>query len=268
MSEVKWIKITTDIFDDEKFDAISSLADKQMIQLAWIKLLCLAGKCNDNGFLTISNEIPYTNEMLASRFNMSVGDVQRALVLFQELHMIEVVDNVYMISNWAKYQSVDDLDKIREKGKERTRRWREKQKALADKRKDECDVTRDVTRDVNCSISISNSISNSLEDKDIDNKQVIQDIVVYLNNKTGKKFKWQTESTRKHINARLEDGYTYEDFCKVIDNKCEAWLNDPRMNTYLRPDTLFTPSHFESYLNEKPQINTNEVVEEWANDES
>ena len=136
MADVKWIKITTNIFEDEKFDAIETLSDRNMIQLAWIKLLCLAGRCNDNGFLTLANEIPYTDEMIANRFNMSVGDVQRALQMFQYLGMIEVVDNVYMVSNWLKYQSVKGLDEIRENGRERTKRWRQRQKLL--KAKDVC----------------------------------------------------------------------------------------------------------------------------------
>jgi predicted phage replisome organizer len=127
MSDVKWIKISVDIFDDEKFDAINGLADKNDIQLVWVKLLCLAGRCNENGFLMITQELPYTDEMLAGRFRMDIGVVQRALTIFQELRMIEVVDNIYMVSNWTKYQSVGSLEKIREQGRLRQQRFREKQ---------------------------------------------------------------------------------------------------------------------------------------------
>lgn len=127
MSEVKWIKLSVDIFDDEKFDAINGLADKNDIQLVWVKLLCLAGRCNENGFLMITQELPYTDEMLAGRFRMDIGTVQRALTIFQELRMIEVIDNIYMVSNWMKYQSAGSLEKIREQGRIRQQRFREKQ---------------------------------------------------------------------------------------------------------------------------------------------
>lgn len=250
MADVKWIKITTNIFDDEKFDAIETLSDKNMIQLAWIKLLCLAGRCNDNGFLTLSNEIPYTDEMIANRFNMSIGDVQRALLLFQQLNMIEVVNDAYMVSNWLKYQSGDDLERIREKGKERQQRYRDKQKALKLEQKEERNVTSDVTSDVNCSISISLSYIS-----------LIKEIIDYLNSKTNKNFNYKTKESQKHITARLKEGYTVEDFKKVIDNKAADWLKDSKMNKYLQPSTLFAPSHFDEYLNQEPKNSLNNGFE-------
>jgi uncharacterized phage protein (TIGR02220 family) len=74
-------------------------------------------------------------------------------------------------------------------------------------------------------------------------------IVGYLNKKTGKSFRANTAKTQKLIDARINEGWTVEDFKKVIDVKSAKWLNDSKMNDYLRPDTLFS-SKFESYLNE------------------
>lgn len=265
MADVKWIKITTSIFEDEKFDAIETLADKNMIQLAWIKLLCLAGRCNDNGFLTLSNEIPYTDEMIANRFNMSIGDVQRALLLFQHLGMIEVVNDAYMVSNWLKYQNGDNLDLIREKNRERQQRFRDKQKALKLEQKEDRNVTNNVTNNVNCSLSISPSLSNLSFSKDID---TIKDIIDYLNTKANKSFNYKTKKSQEHISARLKEGYTIEDFKKVIDNKVAVWLNNPEMNEYLRPSTLFAPGHFDEYLNQTPKaIMTDEEKIQASNDE-
>lgn len=76
----------------------------------------------------------------------------------------------------------------------------------------------------------------------------IKTIVDYLNKKAGKKYKPTTKDTRQHINARLAEGYTVDDFMAVIDKRCAAWLGDPKMEEYLRPATLFGPK-FESYLN-------------------
>lgn len=127
MSDVKWIKISVDIFNDEKFDAIKTLPDSNDIQLVWVKLLCLAGRCNENGFLMVTRELPYTDEMLAKRFDMDIGIIQRALGIFQSMNMIDVEDNIYMVSNWMKYQSTASLEKIREQGRLRQQRFREKQ---------------------------------------------------------------------------------------------------------------------------------------------
>lgn len=78
---------------------------------------------------------------------------------------------------------------------------------------------------------------------------IYRDIVEYLNKKANKNYKHNSDKTRRFIDARLNEGYTFEDFKKVIDNKCRSWLNDERMNQYLRPETLFG-TKFEAYLNE------------------
>lgn len=75
-------------------------------------------------------------------------------------------------------------------------------------------------------------------------------VIAYLNQKTGKKFRPETEAHRSPINARAAEGFTLSDFQKVIDNKAADWMDDPKMNEFLCPDTLFRPSKFEKYLNQ------------------
>lgn len=82
------------------------------------------------------------------------------------------------------------------------------------------------------------------------NNKVYIEVVDYLNLKTGKKFRVDSKPTQKLINGRIAEGYTIDDFKKVIDNKVADWLNDDKFNQYLKPDTLFCPKHFESYLNQ------------------
>lgn len=89
--------------------------------------------------------------------------------------------------------------------------------------------------------------------KNINNVASVKNIIAYLNQKTGKSFKVNTPNTVSSINARLRDGFTEDDFFKVIDNKCDNWLGDKEMELYLRPQTLFG-TKFESYLNEKSTI--------------
>lgn len=94
--------------------------------------------------------------------------------------------------------------------------------------------------------SIEKSI-NTLVEK---NSTLHEEIISYLNEKTGKHYRANSKSTVRHINGRLKDGYTVDDFKKIIDIKTKQWLNDSRMSSYLRPETLFCAEHFESYLNE------------------
>lgn len=83
-------------------------------------------------------------------------------------------------------------------------------------------------------------------EKENRNNIYIVEIVEYLNEKTGKNFRAAAERTQKHINARLREGYTVDDFKKVIENKVSEWKGT-NMEQYLRPETLFG-TKFESYL--------------------
>lgn len=92
----------------------------------------------------------------------------------------------------------------------------------------------------------------------------IDEIIDYLNAATSSKFSKNTDATRKAIRARLKAGATVDDFHKVIDHKVEKWGNDERMREYLRPQTLFAPSHFESYLNEANRPRPSNVQSDYA----
>ncbi|WP_426429105.1 conserved phage C-terminal domain-containing protein [Staphylococcus equorum] len=78
-----------------------------------------------------------------------------------------------------------------------------------------------------------------------------QEIIKYLNTKTKKNFRNTSVKTRKLIEARYNQKFNIDDFKKVIDNMTTIWINDEKMNTYLRPETLFG-TKFESYLNQTP----------------
>lgn len=137
MADVKWIKITTDIFDDEKILLIESLPDAYSIIVVWFKLLCLAGKQNNSGVFIMSNKIAYTDKMLATIFRMKETTVQLALRTFEEFGMVEIVDGVITIPNWGKHQSLEKLEARREYQREYQRDYRKKQKLLTES-EDKC----------------------------------------------------------------------------------------------------------------------------------
>ena len=77
----------------------------------------------------------------------------------------------------------------------------------------------------------------------------IKDVVTHLNVRTGKQYRWQAKDNQLIITARIKDGYTVEDLRQVIDNMCDLWLGDEKMEFFLRPITLFGRSKIEGYLN-------------------
>ena len=132
MADVKWIKITTDIFNNRKIRVIETMPEGYAIIVVWVKLLCLAGTTNDGGQIYLTKNIPYTEQTLSAQFNMPLATIQLALATFEKFEMIERVDNFLQITNWEKYQSVDRLSEIREYNRLAKQKSRAKQKLLTD----------------------------------------------------------------------------------------------------------------------------------------
>ena len=127
MAEIKWIKIVTDIFDDEKILLIESLPDGDSIIVCWFKLLCLAGKQNNSGVLMLNDRVAYTEEMLATVFRRPIQTVRLALETFEQFGMVEIINGAITIPNWGKHQSIDRLEKLRGYQREYHREYRKKQ---------------------------------------------------------------------------------------------------------------------------------------------
>lgn len=253
MAEVKWIKIATDIFDDEKILLIDGLPDAYAIITVWFKLLCLAGKKNNGGVFLMNDKIPYTDKMLATIFRMNESTVKLALNAFEQFKMIEIVEGIITIPNWNKHQTLDAYERKKERDRLYQEERRAKQRALIEKSSDK---SSERTSDV------AVSDIDKEEDKEKDNNIYVpyKEIISYLNEKTGKKLRWDVKSNQKEIKARFNEGYTLDDFKTVIDKKYHEWGRKPTkeelqrgvndMRIYLRPKTLFG-SNFDVYLNQE-----------------
>ena len=130
--EIKWIKIVTNIFDDEKILLIESMPEGDAIIVIWFKLLCLAGKQNNQGIFMLNDKIPYTDEMLATIFRKNVKTVRLALETFKSFGMVEVIEGAITIPNWSKHQSIEQLENKKEYMREYMREYRNSKKVLTD----------------------------------------------------------------------------------------------------------------------------------------
>lgn len=109
MSELKWIKITTHIFDDEKMKLIDQMPERDAILVIWLKILVQAGKANASGALVLNDTIPFNDEMLSAIFARPLNTIRLALETFRQFGMIEILDRgngqcAYYVTNWGKYQ--------------------------------------------------------------------------------------------------------------------------------------------------------------------
>ncbi len=123
-SEIHWIKITTDMFDDEKIRLIEKMPDGDTLLVIFIKLLTLTGRVNAGGYILLTESIPYTEEMLATIFDRPLMTVQLALKTFERYGMLHLENGTMVITNWEKHQNIEALEKIREQARLRVARHR------------------------------------------------------------------------------------------------------------------------------------------------
>lgn len=213
MADVKWIKITTDIFDDEKILLIESLPDSYAIITVWFKLLCLAGKQNNSGVFMMGR-IAYTDKMLATIFRMKETTVTMALQTFQQFGMIEIVDGVITIPNWNKHQSLDAYEKKKAYDRKYRLEQREKQRLLAAQSDDN-------RTDSRTTVVVAEEDIEEEKELDIDKEKRVdcQQIADLYNSicTSFPKLRSLSDARRKAIKARLNT-YSLEDFRTVFEN--------------------------------------------------
>ena len=124
MNDVKWIKLSVNMFNDEKIKLIRTMPEGDKIIVTWVQLLCLAGKTNDGGGIYMGQNIYYTDEMLATLCDQPVNIMRIALKTLQQFGMIEWLDNgLIQITNWEKHQSTDKMSRMKEQTRIRQQKY-------------------------------------------------------------------------------------------------------------------------------------------------
>lgn len=199
VADVKWIKITTDIFDDEKILLIESLPEADSIIVIWFKLLCLAGKMNNSGVFMMNDTIAYTDKMLATIFRRKETTVQLALQTFENFGMVEIIDGVITIPNWNKHQSLDAYEKKKQRDRLYQAERRANQRALISK-------SSDILPDSQKTQSSDVAVSEEERDKDIEED---------------KKENKSVRETTRALFLRLLPDYTFSD---LLAEKIAEWI--------------------------------------------
>lgn len=225
MTDVKWIKIVVDVFDNRKIRQIEKMPEGDSVIVIWLKLLCLAGNINDKGMVYLTAEIPFTEEMLATEFNRPLTTIRMALELFQRFGMVEIIDNILKISSWEKYQNIEGLERVREQGRRRVSKFREKEKAPEIADSQHCNVTCNATV-TQCNATDKNKNKSKSKNKNKDNsiKDTIRQTdvrrVVDAWNEIGvsEVKRMSASSTRyKMLNARIRE-YGIDAVLEAVDN--------------------------------------------------
>lgn len=205
MAEIKWIKITTDMFDNRKIKHLRKMPEGNNIVLIWVMLLTMAGRCNSGGLIFLTENIPYTPKMLADELGFEENTVLLALKALEQFNMIVMDQGFFTIAGWEEYQNVEGMDKIREQTRKRVAAHREKQKLLS---------ARNVT------VTHGNALDIEI-DRDIE-KDIDKDIEIDKNNK-------QSSATAPDKPTRHKYGYyknvllSDEDMEKLKSEFPEDW---------------------------------------------
>lgn len=172
MADITWVKLKTDMFDNEKIKLIEALPDSDTILIIWIKLIAYAGKVNAGGYIMLTENIPMNEEELATIFNRPLNTVRLALNTFERYGMITKSDEgAIKIANWEIHQNIDGMERVKQLNAIRNRKYRErkKQKQLENNQPDDVSVTsRDDTEE-----DIDKELDIDIErDKDKDKRKV------------------------------------------------------------------------------------------------
>lgn len=268
MSEVKWIKITTDMFDNRKIKHLRKLPDGNNIVLIWVMLLTMAGRCNANGMIFLTENIPYTPKMLADELGFDESVVALSLQALQMLNMIVTDGEFFSIAGWEEYQSADKLEKIREQNRLRKAAQREREQLLLPMSRDShVTVTQCHATDIE---------EDKEEDKDIDvisttteNTNYKQIVDMYHEIcKSLPRVRSISDARKKAIRARLKS-YTIDDFKTVFENaEASSFLRGDNGRDWVATfDWLLKDSKFprvlEGYYSDKPKSGK-EPVKGWG----
>lgn len=234
----------------------------------------LAMRADDDGFLNNCKKIQRV-------IGASEDDLR---ILFGKKFLIAFDDGIVVIKHWRIHNYIAK-DRYKETVFEKEKAMLEVKENRAYSIKEQPDiqlVDALYTECIQDDDSLHPQIKNKdiEEDKDIDiniysraepdnpppkkaerHQKEIEEIIGYLNQKTGKAFKVSAMQNRRPIHARLDEGYTLDDFRKVIDTKAAEWLNT-EFDAYLRPPTLFS-TKFEGYLMQNPAKKKRPIVHDF-----
>jgi predicted phage replisome organizer len=247
MGNIKWIKINVDMFDDEKIKIIQSMPEGDALLLVWIKLILLAGKTNEGGYIYINENMPYTEDMLSVVMNKPTNVIKLALATFHTLGMIENDEKGIYLINFEKHQSLDKLEQIREQTRLRVARHRAKIK-------ESNNVTLHVTQ--------SNAIEEEI-DKEEEKEKDIDDVLRIYEENFGTLSPTTTETLIK-----LEEDYTSQYVREALKRSI---LANKKSLAYVKGILKqWKEKNWDEVLNEgnkKPQWMDKEIKKEVASEE-
>lgn len=221
MSDIKWIKVAVDMFEDSKIDFIRSLPEGDAIIVTWIQMLAIAGKSNMGGYLMVADGIPYSEQLLSDKLRRKPTVLQFALETLTKLKMIDIEDGPYHITKWEKHQNVEGMEKVRLQTNNRVRRHRIKEKNKIETLPSNATETLHVTH--------GNAIELELElDKEKESNNDDVDRVFRAYCRIHNKMEHHVTDQYRLIERKLNEGYSADLIISVMEERFKQGVNSFR----------------------------------------
>ena len=226
-----WLQLKDDFFNSKEMKLMRKLPGGEEITIIYLKMMLAS--LAEQGKLYFEGLAEDLAEELSLIIDEDPEAIRLTLMFLTKKKLLTTSDNYQF-----NLEQVPEMVGSETASTRRSRKHRETQKLL------QCNTT---TTKGNGDIDIDIDIDKGQKPQ----SDVYEEIIKYLNEKTGSHFKPTSKSTQRLINGRLSENYTIEDFKYVIDVKTNEWKDNTKMSKYLTPDTLFNASKFEKYRNQQ-----------------
>ena len=242
-----YMRLKEGFYDEDAMKIIESMPDGYLYSNILMKLYLKSLKYN--GKLMFNERIPYSPEVLATITRHQVGTIEKALALFKEMDLIEILDNgaIFMLD----IQNLIGKSSTEADRKKQYRARIEAEKAqllsigqMSGQTPLEIDIELEKEKEIELEIEQEQETDDSPGES---LHEAYQQIISYLNEKAGTSYRASSKKTQTCIHARIAEGFTIDDFKAVIDKKCYEWIGT-EFEKFIRPETLFG-TKFEGYLN-------------------
>lgn len=263
-----WLKLKDDFFKSRKMKKLRKVAGGDTYTIIYLKLQLLS--INNDGIIEFEGTDEDIFHQLALDIDEEIDDIKMTVAFCTANDLIEYQEQDLFLSD------VPELIGSEAASTRRSRKHRQRKALEAKKQENKAFQSNGIALHCNSGATKCNTEIDIDKDIDIENRDIYsragldrasdipyKKIVEYLNAKTGKSYKSTTAKTKDLIKARFNDGFTFDDFKIVIDNKVLDWANDDEMSKYLRPETLFS-NKFEGYLNENPRLKPDNPYADYA----
>lgn len=277
MADIKWVKLTTDMFDNRKIKHIRKLPEGNNIVLIWVMLLTMAGRCNAAGMIYLTANIPYTTKMLADELGFDESVITVALSALEHFGMISRDEGQLSIPGWEEHQNVEGMERVREQNRLRKREERERKKlAINDTKATVTYDSHSMSRDSHATdidIDIEEDKENNIVSNDTIRRTEVQRVVAAWNQIGVNPVSRMTASASRYkmIAARIKE-YGIDDVLQAVEKiKGSTFLRGENKSGWMITfDWFAKPNNFlkvlEGQYDDKQPPRQSKMWEDWINE--